>query len=83
MAARGISSRQPRDSARFWAKKARMLRDAALGAGFNTNALVLTAEMVRTWARAGESTSVHVADQPSQPMAAETVRRADAGSNVW
>jgi predicted RND superfamily exporter protein len=29
-----------------------------LNAGFNTNALVMTEEMVRTWARAGESQSV-------------------------
>jgi predicted exporter len=34
------------------------LRDAALGAGFNTNALLLTEEMVRTWANAAESKSV-------------------------
>ena len=34
------------------------LREAALGEGFNTNALVLTEEIVRTWARAGASTGV-------------------------
>ncbi len=34
------------------------LRDAALGAGFNPNALLLTEEMVRTWANAAESQSV-------------------------
>ncbi len=34
-----------------------LLRDAALGEGFNTNALVLTEELVRTWARAGAGTN--------------------------
>jgi predicted exporter len=35
-----------------------VLREAALREGFNTNALVLTEELVRTWARAGSSTGV-------------------------
>jgi predicted RND superfamily exporter protein/lauroyl/myristoyl acyltransferase len=35
-----------------------LLRGAALSEGFNTNALVLTEELVRTWARAGASTGV-------------------------
>ena len=35
-----------------------LLRETALDAGFNTNALVLTDELVRTWARAGASTNV-------------------------
>jgi predicted RND superfamily exporter protein/lauroyl/myristoyl acyltransferase len=34
------------------------LRTAALNEGFNTNALVLTEELVRTWARAGATTGV-------------------------
>ena len=34
------------------------LREAALREGFNTNALVLTDELVQTWARAGASTGV-------------------------
>jgi len=34
------------------------LREAALGEGFNTNALVLAEELVQTWARAGASTGV-------------------------
>jgi predicted exporter/lauroyl/myristoyl acyltransferase len=38
--------------------KAPLLRAAALDAGFNTNALVLTEEMVRTWARAAQGTAV-------------------------
>ena len=38
--------------------KAPLLREAALREGFNTNALVLTDELVRTWARAGASTGV-------------------------
>jgi predicted exporter/lauroyl/myristoyl acyltransferase len=35
-----------------------LLRDAALGEGFNTNAMVLTEELVRTWAQAGAGTNV-------------------------
>jgi uncharacterized protein len=35
-----------------------MLRETALREGFNTNALVLTDELVRTWAQAGASTGV-------------------------
>jgi predicted exporter len=34
------------------------LREAALSAGFNTNAVVLTEEMVRTWANAAQSRGV-------------------------
>jgi len=34
------------------------LREAALSDGFNTNALVLTDELLKTWARAGASTGV-------------------------
>ena len=34
------------------------LREAALSEGFNTNALVLTEELVRTWARAGATAGV-------------------------
>jgi hypothetical protein len=34
------------------------LREAALAEGFNTNALVLTEQLVQTWARAGASTGV-------------------------
>ena len=39
-------------------KQGPLLREAALREGFNTNALVLTEELVRTWARAGASTGV-------------------------
>jgi predicted exporter len=39
-------------------EKAPLLRAATLIAGFNTNAMVLTEELVRTWSRAGSSTSV-------------------------
>ncbi len=38
--------------------KGPLLRDAALGDGFNTNALVLTEELVNTWASAGADTNV-------------------------
>jgi predicted RND superfamily exporter protein/predicted LPLAT superfamily acyltransferase len=39
-------------------EKGPLLREATLNAGFNTNAMVLTEELVRTWSRAGESMSV-------------------------
>ncbi len=38
--------------------KGPMLQDAARAEGFNTNAMVLTEELVRTWARAGASTNI-------------------------
>jgi uncharacterized protein len=38
-------------------KRGTILHDTTLSAGFNTNATVLTEEIVRTWARAGESTT--------------------------
>ncbi|MGA9450915.1 MAG: MMPL family transporter, partial [Verrucomicrobiia bacterium] len=47
-----------RATATILGKQGLLLRDAALGEGFNTNALVLTEELVRTWARAGASTNV-------------------------
>jgi predicted RND superfamily exporter protein len=39
-------------------EKGPLLRAATLNAGFNTNAMVLTEELVRSWSRAGESKSV-------------------------
>ncbi|MFZ1074467.1 MAG: MMPL family transporter [Verrucomicrobiia bacterium] len=47
-----------RTTAAVLGRQGQLLRDAALGEGFNTNALVLTEELVRTWARAGASTDV-------------------------
>jgi predicted exporter len=47
-----------RTTAALLGEKGPLLRNALADAGFNTNAFVLTAELVRTWARAGESTSV-------------------------
>ena len=47
-----------RSTAAALGEKAPLLRDAVMNAGFNTNAMVLTEELVRTWARAGESKSV-------------------------
>jgi predicted RND superfamily exporter protein/lauroyl/myristoyl acyltransferase len=47
-----------RATAAALAEKGPLLREAALNEGFNTNALVLTDELVRTWARAGASTNV-------------------------
>jgi predicted RND superfamily exporter protein len=47
-----------RATAAALAEKGPLLRKAALSEGFNTNALVLTDELLRTWARAGASTNV-------------------------
>ncbi len=47
-----------RKTAAVLGTKGPLLRDAALNAGFNTNALVLTEELVRTWVWAGASTNV-------------------------
>ena len=47
-----------RATAAVLGKQGPLLRDTALGEGFNTNALVLTEELVRTWARAGAGTGV-------------------------
>ena len=47
-----------RQTARALAALGPTLREAALSEGFNTNALVLTEELTRTWARAGATTNV-------------------------
>jgi predicted exporter len=47
-----------RTTASVLGQKGPLLRAAALGAGFNTNALLLTEEMVRTWATDAQSTAV-------------------------
>ena len=47
-----------RKTAAVLGTKGPRLREAALAEGFNTNALVLTEELVRTWARAGAGTGV-------------------------
>jgi uncharacterized protein len=47
-----------RATARLLEVRGPMLREAAKRAGFSTNALFLTEELVRTWSRAGESTGV-------------------------
>jgi lauroyl/myristoyl acyltransferase len=47
-----------RSTAAALAAECPLLREAAFGEGFNTNALILTDELVRTWARAGGSTDV-------------------------
>jgi len=55
------------------------LRAAALGAGFNTNALLLTEEMTRTWANAAQSRSViWPTNQVSQWLLKRFVARTDA-----
>jgi uncharacterized protein len=47
-----------RATARLLGERGPLLREAAARAGFSTNALFLTDELVRTWARASESTGV-------------------------
>jgi predicted exporter/lauroyl/myristoyl acyltransferase len=47
-----------REAARLLGQQGPRLRAAALDEGFNTNALVLTEELLRTWARAGGGTGV-------------------------
>ena len=47
-----------RAAARWLGAQGVALREAALREGFNTNALFLTDELVRTWARAGAGTGV-------------------------
>ena len=47
-----------RATAAALAEEGPQLREAAFSEGFNTNALVLTDELLRTWARAGASTNV-------------------------
>jgi predicted exporter/lauroyl/myristoyl acyltransferase len=55
---RGEYQAANRATAAVLGEKGPLLRDAALNAGFNTNALLLTDEMVRTWANAAKSTTV-------------------------
>jgi len=55
---RGEFQTANRATAAILGEKAPLLRTATLNAGFNTNAMVLTEELVRTWSRAGESKSV-------------------------
>ena len=55
---RGEFQAANRATAAVLGEKGPLLRAAAMNAGFNTNALVLTEELVRTWSRAGESKSV-------------------------
>jgi predicted RND superfamily exporter protein/lauroyl/myristoyl acyltransferase len=47
-----------RATARVLGAQGPLLREAAVRAGFETNALFLTEELVRTWARIGDSSSV-------------------------
>jgi predicted exporter/lauroyl/myristoyl acyltransferase len=47
-----------RATAAVLGEKGPLLREALASAGFNTNAFVLTEELVRTWSRAGQSQSV-------------------------
>ena len=55
---RGENQAANRATAAILGEKGPLLRDALSSAGFNTNAFALTAELVRTWARAGESRSL-------------------------
>lgn len=47
-----------RATARWLGEQGPLLRETALYAGFNSNSLFLTEELVSTWARAGSSTGV-------------------------
>jgi predicted RND superfamily exporter protein/lauroyl/myristoyl acyltransferase len=47
-----------RSTATVLGTKGPLLQDAALAEGFNSNALVLTEELVQTWARAGADTNI-------------------------
>ena len=47
-----------RATAAVLGEKAPLLRDVSASAGFNTNAMVLTEELVRIWSRAGASKSL-------------------------
>jgi predicted RND superfamily exporter protein/lauroyl/myristoyl acyltransferase len=47
-----------RATARVLGAQGRLLRETAVRAGFETNALFLTEELIRTWARIGESSGV-------------------------
>jgi predicted RND superfamily exporter protein len=55
---RGEFQTANRATAAVLGEKGPLLRDAALNAGFNANALLLTDELVRTWAGAARSTGV-------------------------
>ena len=55
---RGEFQSANRATARGLGEKFPLLRDAALNAGFNTNALLLAKNMVQTWAQAGASSKL-------------------------
>lgn len=70
-----------RGTARFLGTQGPLLREAALRAGFNTNALFLTEELVRTWARVGASPGViWPTNQVSQWLLKQFVARS---TNAW
>ena len=52
---RGENQAANRETAAVLGKKFPLLRDVALAAGFNTNALLLSEKLVQTWAQAGAS----------------------------
>ncbi|MCX6925689.1 MAG: MMPL family transporter, partial [Verrucomicrobia bacterium] len=70
-----------RGTARFMGTQGPTLSEAALRAGFNTNALFLTEELVRTWARVGASPGViWPTNQVSQWLLKQFVART---TNAW
>jgi len=70
-----------RPAARWLAGQGTPLREAALREGFNTNALFLTDELLRTWARLGADTG---ASWPTNPMSQWLLKRFVAHStNQW
>ncbi len=61
-----------RTTATVLGEKGPLLERVALAEGFNTNALVLTEELVRTWARAGAGTHVF---WPTNPVSQWLLKR--------
>jgi len=64
--------RANRTTAALLGKQGPLLRNAALKNGFNADALLLSEEMVRTWARAGECATVF---WPSNPVSQWVMKR--------
>ena len=77
---RGENQTANRATAAVLGEKAPLLRGALADAGFNTNAMVLTAELVKTWAHAGESKNlIWPTNQVSQWLLKRFVARSGAG----
>ena len=67
-----------RTTAAWFGFQSARLRDAALAAGFNTNALFLTDELIRTWSRVAETSgTLWPTNEVSQWLLKRFVTRAD------